>query len=495
MTDQTPFDFHNSYEALPEHFHGYAEPTPVADPKLIQFNKELAESLGINIEQLEAENPTLIFSGNKLPEGADPIAMAYSGHQFGNLNPNMGDGRAILLGEVIAADQHHYGVQLKGAGPTPFSRRGDGRAAIGPVLREYIHSEAMHILGVPTTRALAAVSTGQPIYREIQHPGAIITRTARSFVRVGTFQHFAIRGDYDGLKTLADYVIEHTYPELKGVETPYLDLLNAVIDRQAKLIAQWMQLGFIHGVMNTDNMSISGDTIDYGPCAFMDQYHPETVFSSIDRRGRYAYRNQPAAGHWDLCRLAEAMAQLLSEDHDEAGALAQEAINGYPAKYEAYWLAGFCQKIGISTPINGDKALVEDLLEAMAASNADFTLTFYHLSNALADSTANDQVIRDLFDNPKDFEAWAEQWRDRLVTEFPSDEERQAQMRKVNPLYIARNHLVEAVVKAAEENEDYQPFYDLLEVLKQPFTEQAGKEAYARPAHADEVVLRTFCGT
>ena len=495
MTQVTPFAFDNTYVELPETFHADATPTPVADPKLIQFNTELAQELGIDLEQLEAADPALIFSGNELPEGSDPIAMAYSGHQFGNLNKYMGDGRAILLGEVVGNDQHHYGIQLKGPGRTPFSRRGDGRAAIGPVIREYLLSEAMHILGVPTTRALAAVSTGEHIVRQTQLRGAIITRTARSFVRVGMFQHFAIRGDYDGLKAMADYVIEHTYPELKTSDTPYLDLLNAVIERQAKLIAHWMQLGFIHGVMNTDNMSISGDTIDYGPCAFMDEYHPETVFSSIDSRGRYAYQNQPAAGHWDLCRLAESMAQLFSEDQDEAGKLAQEAINDFPKHYEKYWLTGMCQKLGLSEVVEGDLELVNELLDVMDSNKADFTLTFYHLSNALMDSTVNDQAIRDLFENSKPFEAWAERWRDRLATEYLTDEERQTNMHKVNPLYIARNHLVEAVVRAAEDDEDYAPFYEMLDVLKQPCTEQVGKDKYGLPPQKEEVVLRTFCGT
>ena len=495
MTQQSPFNFQNTYAELPDEFHAYAEPTPVADPKLIQLNTELAEELGIDLELLDAIDPALLFSGNILAEDSDPIAQAYSGHQFGNLNPNMGDGRAILLGEMIGSDKHHYGVQLKGSGKTPFSRRGDGRAAIGPVLREYLLSEAMHVLGVPTTRALAAVSTGQPIVREQQLPGAIITRVARSYVRVGTFQHFAIRGDYDNLKVLANYVIEHTYPELKGSEKPYQGLLSAIIDRQAKLIAQWMHLGFIHGVMNTDNMSASGDTIDYGPCAFMDKYDPETVFSSIDRRGRYAYQNQPAAGHWDLCRLAESLAQLFSEDNEEAGKIAQETINTFPNIYEKYWLKGMCQKIGLSEPVEGDRELVDDLLKGMNSSKADFTLTFYHLSNAVMDSTANDQPIRDLFREPARFDTWAEQWRDRLATEFATDEERQASMSKVNPLYIARNHMVEAVIRAAEDNEDYAPFYEMLAVLKQPFTEQEGMDKYSLPAQPNEVVLKTFCGT
>ena len=495
MSSSPVFPFDNSYARLPDEFHARVAPTPVSKPELIQLNNELVEAFGIDVSALTDSKLAQLFSGNEIPERADPIAMAYSGHQFGHLNPHLGDGRAIMLGEVTAKDGLRYDIQLKGPGRTPYSRNGDGRAALGPVLREYLLSESMHILGVPTTRALAAVTTGETIRRERMLPGAIITRVARGFVRVGTFQYFAIRGNIDAVKTLADYVIERNYPELTDTENPYLALLDTVIDQQAKLIAHWMQLGFIHGVMNTDNMSVSGETIDYGPCAFIDDYHPATVFSSIDRQGRYAYQNQPAAGHWDLCRLAESLAPLLDEDKDAAGTKAQEAINVFPERYEHYWLQGMASKIGLSEAIDSDRVLIDDLLECMANSHADFTLTFYHLSNALADSTKNDQSIRDLFEKPETFDEWAERWRDRLITEPTNDAERQEQMHTVNPLYIPRNHLVEAVIRAAEDEQDFQPFYELLGVLKQPYIKQAGKEVFATPPKPKEVVRNTFCGT
>ena len=489
------FHFSNSYTKLPKDFYASVDPTPVRSPSLIQFNTKLAEQLDINVSALSDQHLAELFSGNELAEGAEPLAMAYCGHQFGNLNPNLGDGRAILLGEVTATDGLRYDIQLKGPGRTPFSRNGDGRAALGPILREYLLSESMHILGVPTTRALAAVSSGEEVMRERILPGAIITRVARGFVRVGTFQYFAIRGKIENTKALADYVIDRHYPELADSEKPYSALLETVIQQQAKLIAQWMQIGFIHGVMNTDNMSISGETIDYGPCAFMDEYHPAKVFSSIDRQGRYAYQNQPAAGHWDLCRLAEALIPLFDEDQDAAAAKAQEAINTYPKHYEHYWLKGMAAKIGISKPDENDRELINDLLDCMADNKADFTLTFYHLSNALVAEDTNDQPVRDLFEKPEAFDRWATQWRERLNAEQSSDEVRQAQMHSVNPLYIPRNHLVEAVIRAAEDNQDYQPFYELLDVLKQPYTEQAGKEKFAQPPEPEEAVLRTFCGT
>ena len=497
MSNSPAFPFNNSYARLPDEFHAQVAPTPVQDPSLIQFNIELADQLGLDILTLDDSALAQLFSGNTPPEGAEPIATAYSGHQFGNLNPNLGDGRAILLGEVTAKDGLRYDIQLKGSGRTPFSRNGDGRAALGPILREYLLSESMHTLGVPTTRALATVTTGEMVRRERMLPGAIITRVARGFVRVGTFQYFAIRGKIEDVKVLADYVIARNYPELANAETPYLALLETIIEQQAKLIAQWMQLGFIHGVMNTDNMSVSGETIDYGPCAFMDEYHPAKVFSSIDRQGRYAYQNQPAAGHWDLCRLAEALVPLLGSDEDKeaAGAKAQEAINTYPQHYDHYWLKGMAAKIGLSDAIDSDRDLINSLLECMAENKADFTLTFYHLSGALADSAANDQVVRALFEKPEAFDSWAKDWRERLITEQSSNEARQAQMHSVNPLYIPRNHLVESVIRAAEDHQDFQPFYELLEVLKQPYTEQAGKEKFAQPPEAKEVVRQTFCGT
>ena len=495
MSDAPLFNFDNSYARLPDSFYALVPPTPAMSPELIQFNPALAESLGLDFDSLSTEEIALLFGGNTIPDNAEPLAMAYAGHQFGNLNPQLGDGRAVLLGEIIGNDGLRYDIQLKGPGRTPFSRNGDGRAALGPILREYLLSESMAVLKVPTTRALAAVSSGEFIMRERMVPGAIITRVSRSFVRVGSFQFFAIRDNPEALKELADYVIARNYPELVDHEAPYLALLNAVIERQAGLIARWMQLGFIHGVMNTDNMSIAGETIDYGPCAFIDEYHPEKVFSSVDREGRYAYQNQPAAGHWDLCRLAEALMPLLDEDREAAAKLAQTAINEFPPLYTAFWLNGMCKKLGFSEVQDGDHGLVDGLLECMANNKADFTLTFRYLSDALSDSDERDQPIRDLFSNAADFDRWAVQWRQRLQQESRNNIERQQAMHQVNPLYIPRNHLVEAVIRAAEDNHDYAPFHELLTVLQQPFTQQDNREDYALPPKPGQEVLRTFCGT
>ncbi len=500
--------FDNSYIHLPEAFYARVAPTPVSAPSLIRFNIELADALGMDISTLDESVLAEVFSGNTLITGSEPLAMAYSGHQFGQLNPHLGDGRAILLGEMIATDQLRYDLQLKGAGQTPFSRRGDGRAALGPVLREYLLSEAMHRLGVPTTRALAAVSSGELVYREQALPGGIITRVSRSFVRVGTFQHFAIRGDVAAVKQLADYVIERLYPSLADADYPYLALLETVIDQQARLVARWMQHGFIHGVMNTDNMSIAGETIDYGPCAFIDDYHPAKVFSSIDHQGRYAYQNQPAAAHWDLCRLAEALIPLLDENQETAVNKAQQAIHAFAHRYDHYWLIGMAEKLGLSQAkaddndsshhhrnTGRDHDLINALLDCMSDNGADFTLTFYHLSNALADRSDNDQPIRDLFVKPEAFDDWAKQWRERLVDEPASDAERQARMHAVNPLYIPRNHLVAAAIRAAEDHQDFAPFHAFYKVLMQPYTPQENCAKYAMPPAPHEVVHHTFCGT
>jgi len=495
MSTSPLFSLHNRYAQLPDEFYAQVNPSPVLNPTLIQFNQSLATQLGAPETLPDAQQLAQLFSGNTLLENSKPLAMAYSGHQFGNLNPHLGDGRAILLGNANHSNGLNYDIQLKGSGRTPFSRNGDGRAALGPVLREYLLSESMHVLGVPTTRALAAVSSGEMVMRERMLPGAIITRAATGFVRVGTFQYFAIRGNHEAVKTLADYVIQQNYPELQHEEQPYLALLNTVIERQAQLIARWMQLGFIHGVMNTDNMSISGETIDYGPCAFMDEYHPETVFSSIDRQGRYAYQNQPAAGHWDLCRLAESLAPLFAEDTEHASHLAQKAINHFPARYDHYWLTGMAEKLGLEAVQDSDRDLINNLLNCMAGNQADFTLTFYHLSDLAADSTTQDQQVRELFERPAEFDHWAQQWRHRLTSQTCNDHQRMQAMHQVNPLYIPRNHQVEAVIRAAEDQQDFQPFYRLLEVLHKPYTYQANCEQYATPPKPEERVLRTFCGT
>src|SRR5712671_3952646 len=380
MTVQFPFD--NTYAALPDGFFARVAPTPVTSPKLVKLNRPLALHLGLDPDLLSSPEGAEILAGKRVPDGADPIAMAYAGHQFGHFVPQLGDGRAILLGEVIDADGVRRDIQLKGSGPTPFSRRGDGRAALGPVLREYIVSEAMAALGIPTTRSLAAVVTGENVMRETPLPGAVLTRVASSHIRVGTFQYFAARNDTEGVRRLADHVIARHYPQVAGAERPYLALLNGVIARQAELVARWLLVGFIHGVMNTDNTSISGETIDYGPCAFMDHYDPAKVFSSIDETGRYAYANQPRIALWNLTRLAECLLPLLSDEQDKAIKEAQSILGAFAEKFTTAYQAGLRSKVGLFTARDGDPVLAQDLLDAMARTQADFTLTFRHLSDA-----------------------------------------------------------------------------------------------------------------
>ena len=374
--DATVFHFDNSYAQLPERFYASLSPSPVPRPRLIRLNEELARHLGLDPGQLGNESGIEILAGNRVPDGATPLAMAYAGYQFGGWVPQLGDGRAILLGEVIDVDGVRRDIQLKGAGRTPFSRMGDGRAVLGPVLREYIVSEAMAALGIPTTRSLAAVFTGEEIMRETLLPGAVLTRIAGSHVRVGTFQYFSARRDVEALRLLADYVITRHYPELKGAVEPYLALLGAVIDRQASLVADWQLVGFIHGVMNTDNMSIAGETIDYGPCAFMDDFHPETVFSSIDHMGRYAYRNQPSIAHWNLAGFAQTLLPFVSDDQEDAVAKATKVVNTFPERFQAFYAPGLRRKIGLADIREGDDELAQSLLSSMADSRADFTLTF-----------------------------------------------------------------------------------------------------------------------
>jgi uncharacterized protein YdiU (UPF0061 family) len=425
------------------------------------------------------------------------LAEAYAGHQFGHFVPRLGDGRANLLGELVGRDGLRYDVQLKGSGPTPFSRSGDGRAALGPVLREYLVSEAMAALGVPTTRALAAVTTGQQVVRETVLPGAVLTRVAASHLRVGTFQYFAAQGDIEGTRRLADYAIARHYPEAAGTKQPYRALLDGVIGRQARLIAQWMLLGFIHGVMNTDNMSISGETIDYGPCAFMEAYDPATVFSSIDQQGRYCYSNQANAAHWNLARLAEALLPLLEQEagsQEVALTSAYEALAAFGPQFEAAYLGGLRRKLGLLAEREGDAALAEDLLKRMAANRADYTLTFRRLGEAAA-GPEGDQGVRALFADPGAYDSWAAEWRQRLEEEPVSGQARVAMMRTASPAFIPRNHLVEAALKAAVERQDYRPFEELLEVGSRPFEDRPGLDRYAVPARPEECVTATFCGT
>jgi uncharacterized protein YdiU (UPF0061 family) len=488
------FPFQNTYSALPANFFARVVPTPVTSPRLIKLNRRLAVHLGLDPELLESPEGAEILAGKRLPDGADPIAMAYAGHQFGHFVPQLGDGRAILLGEVIDADGIRRDIQLKGSGPTPFSRRGDGRAALGPVLREYIVSEAMAALGIPTTRSLAAVVTGEIVMRETALPGAVLTRVASSHIRVGTFQFFASRGDTEGVRRLADHVIARHYPDAANSERPYHALLEGVIARQAELIARWLLVGFIHGVMNTDNSSISGETIDYGPCAFMDQYDPAAVFSSIDEQGRYAYANQPRIALWNLTRLAECLLPLLSDDQDQAIAEAQDLLGAFAEKFTSAYQAGLRGKIGLFTARDGDEALVQDLLDAMAQNQADFTLTFRRLSEA-ALGAENDGDVRAQFTDPTAYDAWAARWRQRTGDEAQSAEQRRTAMRAVNPAFIPRNHRIEAIIEAAVNRDDYAPFEELLAVLTKPFDDQPAFAAYAEPPLPDQRVLQTFCGT
>jgi uncharacterized protein YdiU (UPF0061 family) len=497
-TDTACFPFDNSYARLPERFYARQNPTPATQPRLIKINRALALHLGLDPEYLASPHGIEILAGNRIPKGSDPIAMAYAGHQFGGWVPQLGDGRAILLGEVIDAEGERRDIQLKGAGRTPFSRLGDGRAWVGPVLREYIVSEAMAALGIPTTRALAAVATGEMIMREAELPGAVLTRVARSHIRVGTFQFFAARQDIQALKLLADHVVDRHYAEAREAENPYLALLEGVIAKQAALVARWMGVGFIHGVMNTDNMSISGETIDYGPCAFMDSYHPQTVFSSIDQMGRYAYYNQPQIAQWNLACLASTLLPLIHADEVTAVAMAQTVLNRFPDQFNAAWSSELKAKIGLEKEEHIDFELAQDLLHCMAANKADFSLTFRRLSHLLRDpgreNVQPDSSARELFEDPSAFDHWAENWRARLARETRGDSERQASMRAVNPAYIPRNHRIEQLIDAAIGG-DYRLFNMLNRVLSHPYDEQPEYEVYQSPPRPEEVVQQTFCGT
>ncbi|WP_170358912.1 protein adenylyltransferase SelO [Ruegeria arenilitoris] len=472
MTLTIPFD--NSYARLPGAFYARQSPEPVRAPRLVAFNDDLAQVLGISPG--DAQDMAQVFAGNTLPDGAEPLAQLYSGHQFGNYNPQLGDGRAVLLGEVVGTDGIRRDIQLKGSGRTPFSRQGDGRAWLGPVLREYVVSEAMHALGIPTTRAMAAVETGEVVLREGPMPGAVLTRVAQSHLRVGTFQVFAARGQISDLRRLTDYAIARHYPDAVGP----MGLLRAVRDAQSALIAQWMAVGFIHGVMNTDNCAISGETIDYGPCAFMDSYHPNTVYSSIDRMGRYAYSNQPEIAVWNLAQLATALIQQI-EDKQAAVEEATEIVHAMPDLMQQHWLRRFRAKIGLTTEEDGDLALISDLLTRMAQNQADFTNTF----RALGSDAARDQ-----FTDPAAFDGWAEGWRARLTREADPA----AVMHAANPAFIPRNHRVEQMIQAAVQG-DYGPFHRLNAVLARPYDDQHDAADLRRPPTQDEVVHATFCGT
>jgi uncharacterized protein YdiU (UPF0061 family) len=493
VADAPPIPFDNSYATLPDTFFSRVSPTPVEAPVLIRFNRPLADELGLNADALE-RNGAAIFSGNEILPGSDPLAMAYSGHQFGGFNPQLGDGRAILIGEVVDRHGRRRDIQLKGAGPTPYSRRGDGRAALGPVLREYIVSEAMHALGLPTTRALAAVVTGEPVYRETVQPGAVLTRVAASHIRVGTFQYLAARDDQAGLKILVDHVIARHYPDIANDPQPILAFLNAFADRQASLIARWLSIGFIHGVMNTDNVAISGETIDFGPCAFLDAYDPGKVFSSIDRNGRYAYASQPGIGQWNLARLAETLLPLLSDDEEAAVDAANGVLKTYGERFQRHWLSAMRAKLGLSREEDGDLDLVQDLLTHMHQEEADFTLTFRKLADLAGDPSREDAFTQ-RFATPSSVGLWLDRWRRRLVLEGRDDGATSAAMRRVNPAFIPRNHRIEQAIAAAQGDADFSAFDAMMTVLARPYDDQPAMAPYADPPAPGEEVLRTFCGT
>ncbi|MSP36976.1 MAG: YdiU family protein [Deltaproteobacteria bacterium] len=486
------FTFDNTYARELEGFYMPWKAAQVAQPTLVKLNYALAEELALDAAALDSDEGARIFSGNETPAGALPLAQAYAGHQFGGFSPQLGDGRALLLGEVIDRNGRRRDIQLKGSGPTPFSRNGDGRAALGPVLREYLIGEAMHALGIPTTRALAAVTTGEQIFRETALPGAVLTRVAASHIRVGTFQLFAARGEQDKVKRLADYVIGRHYPEVKNHASPYLALLACVCDRQAALVANWMHVGFIHGVMNTDNMTISGETIDYGPCAFMNRYDPATVFSSIDSRGRYAFGNQPSIAQWNLARLAETLLALIDADSNRAIAQASEVINAFPQQYERQWLQGMRAKLGLVTEDEADLNLATGFVTAMGNQEVDYTLAFRNLAEAVS---GDEEKIRALFANASAYDIWSEHWHARLAREEITPAQRAQMMRRVSPAFIPRNHRVEEALSAAVERGDYAPFETLLKILSRPFDEQPEFTAFREPAPDGQEGYRTFCGT
>ena len=481
--DKVGWKFEHSYITLPQDFFVEQEPIKVSNPKLILLNEPLLESLGLNKEALSYAAWGDIFSGNHIPLEAHPIAEAYAGHQFGHF-AELGDGRAVLLGEQMAPDGKRFDIQFKGSGQTPYSRRGDGRAALGPMLREYIISEYMYALKIPTTRSLAVVTTGENVVRDEILPGAILTRVAQSHIRVGTFQYASSLNDIQKLKALADYTINRHYVACKESDNPYLAFLNAVIAKQASLIAQWMHIGFIHGVMNTDNMLISGETIDYGPCAFMDHYHPETVFSSIDRQGRYAYGNQPPIAQWNLARFAETLLPLIDQDPDKSIELASQAINNFSDQFQMAWLQGMRIKIGLFHEEPTDIDLINDLLALMQKNKADYTLTFRHL--------ASDTILKDAIFKDASFQAWYKNWTHRVQIQKEGEEASRLMMLKHNPAVIPRNYLVEKALSMAVIDQDYKLLNNFIEALLSPYKES---KTFSEPPLEEDMTYRTFCGT
>lgn len=480
------WNFDNSFTHLPQAFYTAINPIPVPAPRTVLLNHTLAESLGLNRHKLTETEAALFFSGNRLPQGAQSVAQAYAGHQFGHFTM-LGDGRAVLLGEHITPAGDRFDIQLKGSGQTRFSRRGDGRAALAPMLREYIISEAMHALGIPTTRSLAVVTTGESVMRETVLPGAVLTRVASSHIRVGTFEYAARLDETDQIKILADYTIRRHYPELAAADNCYLAFLHSTIERQASLVAQWMLVGFIHGVMNTDNMAISGETIDYGPCAFMDTYDPDTVFSSIDHYGRYCYRNQPHAAQWNLARFAETLLLLLHAEQQEAIALAENAVHAFTGIFQNHWLGGMRKKLGLFNEEASDRQLIEDLLNWMYTHHSDYTNCFRSLSlEMLPDENS-------LLD--PEFAVWHARWQERLARQPESKELSLRLMQANNPAIIPRNHRVEEALQAASEQNDYQLLHRLLAALSNPYTNTPESDYYASPPMPEERIYRTFCGT
>jgi uncharacterized protein YdiU (UPF0061 family) len=493
------FPFDNSFARELPGFYVPWKPVAVREPGLLFLNRELAAELGLDAASLEGPEGAAIFSGNALPQGAEPLAQAYAGHQFGSFSPRLGDGRALLLGEVVDRRGRRRDIAFKGSGRTPFARNGDGKAAVGPMLREVLVGEAMHALGIPTTRALAVAATGEPVQRERTLPGAVLTRVASSHLRVGTFEFFAAHGEAGDVEKLARFAIARHDPGLAGSPRPFLDLLRAVAARQAELVAHWMNAGFIHGVMNTDNMAISGETIDFGPCAFLEAYDPATVFSSIDHHGRYAYGNQPGIAQWNLARLAESLLPLLDEDPDRAVEKATEALDEYPARYHASLLRGQRAKLGLGREDEGDAALARDWLSLLQEGRADFTLAW----RRLADAAAGDEApLRALFADPRLPDAWLDRWRSRCAAEDggtggeAAGLARAAAMRGVNPYVIPRNHRVEEALAAASDSGDLAPFERLLAALRRPYDEDESLAPWAEPAPpAVTACYQTFCGT
>jgi uncharacterized protein YdiU (UPF0061 family) len=488
------FPFDNTYARLPDRFYARVAPAKVRAPRMIKLNVELARELGADIERLASAEGVEVLAGNAVPVGADPIALAYAGHQFGAFVPQLGDGRAILLGEVVGKDGRRRDVQLKGAGRTPFSRGGDGRAALGPVLREYVVSEAMAALGIPTTRALAAVTTGEPVFREQTLPGAVLTRIAASHLRVGTFQYFAVRRDKEAVSILAAHAIERHYPDASAAKSPPLALLDRVVVAQANLVAAWLGVGFVHGVMNTDNTSISGETLDYGPCAFLDETHPNKHFSSIDHRGRYAFGNQPRIAQWNLLRFAETLLPLLADDEEAAARIATESVQQFSSAFEVAYGRVFRRKLGLANEYDGDLSLAADLLERLASNEVDYTVFFRRLCACAADPAADEEAAK-LFAHPGAFHDWALAWRERMGDELASPDERASAMRRANPAFIPRNHRIEQAIAAAVDDTDFEPFERLVKVLARPFDDQPEHADLADPPAPDERVTATFCGT